>query len=243
LVVNFGHLWAAGRSLATSAQLPRLAVVGPVTQMRILRVGRSVRAIGAGFLPTLTSAIFDVPASELVDRIVPLDELWPRPDVETLFESLSPLEIGTALLVLRDWLLGRLRQGDDVPASAHTAPRLMTLIQRRAGRVSIDDMARSEGVSRQLFARRFYSEAGLTPKLFARITRFQALLHGLLTTDVSHWASMSPAAGFYDQAHMINEFRAFTGSPPTAFFQPHGVMVDPATVQVRGRPSEWIRST
>ena len=119
-----------------------------------------------------------------------------------------------------------------------TAPRLIKL---RAGRVSIDDMARSHGLSRQQFAVRFSAAAGLPPKLFARITRFQALVHVLLSTDVSRWASVSPAAGFYDQAHMINEFRAFTGSPPTVFFQPHGGGVDPANVQLRGRPSEWLR--
>jgi hypothetical protein len=41
---------------------------------------------------------------------------------------------------------------------------------------------------------------------------------------------------------MINEFRSFTGSPPTVFFRPHGIIVDPATIQVRGRPSEWTKS-
>src|SRR5713226_10398281 len=47
LIVNFGDMWAAGRSLATSRLLPRVCVVGPVTQARILRVGRSVHTVGA----------------------------------------------------------------------------------------------------------------------------------------------------------------------------------------------------
>jgi AraC-like DNA-binding protein len=57
---------------------------------------------------------------------------------------------------------------------------------------------------------------------------------------VSQWASVSPALGFYDQAHMINEFRAFAGSPPTVFFLPHGADIDIATIQRRGRPGEWV---
>src|SRR5712692_2399689 len=52
LVVNFGDLWAAGRSLATSSFLPRISVVGPVTEKRLLRVGRFVHAIGAGLPST-----------------------------------------------------------------------------------------------------------------------------------------------------------------------------------------------
>jgi hypothetical protein len=39
---------------------------------------------------------------------------------------------------------------------------------------------------------------------------------------------------------MINEFRAFAGSPPTVFFQPHGSDLDSAKIQLRGRPSEWL---
>src|SRR2546421_7665521 len=66
LIVNFGDMWSAGRSLASSAHMPRVCVVGPVTQPRILRVGRSVRAAGAVLAPTLTPAAFDVPPSELI---------------------------------------------------------------------------------------------------------------------------------------------------------------------------------
>ena len=49
--------------------------------------------------------------------------------------------------------------------------------------------------------------------LFARIARFQGLVYSLLSTDVSEWAGVAPDAGFYDQAHMIDEFRSFTGAP------------------------------
>ena len=137
---------------------------------------------------------------------------------------------------LRGELIARISESRGTPVG-ETAP---ALIMRHAGRVSIEEMSRSHGLSRQQFAARFSSAAGLPPKLFARITRFQALIHALLTTDVSHWASISPSVGFYDQAHMINEFRAFAGSPPTVFFQPHGSSVDRARVQVRGQPSEWL---
>jgi AraC-like DNA-binding protein len=237
LIVNRGDLWAAGRSLATSALLPRICVVGSATRARILRVGRSVHAVGAGFLPMLADAVFGVPASELVDQIVPLEDLWRRDDVERLSSSLSRLESRRAVSVLKDALMARIGRPHEHDVIGQRAPALIT---RYAGRISIDDMARSHGVSRRQFARRFGAAAGLPPKLFARITRFQALVHALLATDVSRWASMSPSVGFYDQAHMINEFRAFTGSSPTVFFQPHGSDIAPARVQVRGRPSEWL---
>jgi hypothetical protein len=41
-----------------------------------------------------------------------------------------------------------------------------------------------------------------------------------------------------DQAHMINEFRTFAGSAPMTFFRPHDSTIDPASIQLRGRPTE-----
>ena len=106
--------------------------------------------------------------------------------------------------------------------------------------MSVDRLASIHDLSRQQFARKFHAATGLPPKLYARITRFQALVHALLSNDVADWAVVSSELGFYDQAHMINEFRAFTGRPPTIFFRPHhdGAAADRA--QVRGRPSEWL---
>ena len=238
MIVNFGDMWATGRSLPTSAFVPRVCVMGPFTQARLLRVGRSVQAIGAVLPSTLTLDVFGVPASELVDRIVPLQDLWAGDDVERLIASLSGLDVRRGLSALESKLVARIGHASRRETVEESASRLIKL---HGGRMSIGDMARSHGLSRQQFARRFCAAAGMSPKLFARVTRFQSLVHVLLSTDVSRWASASVGVGFYDQAHMINEFRAFAGSPPTLFFQPHDSNVDPAKkIQLHGRPSEWL---
>ena len=94
-------------------------------------------------------------------------------------------------------------------------------------------------ITHQHFTRRFRAATGLSPKESATITRFQALVHTMLATDVAEWASIATTAGYYDQAHMINEFRALAGSSPTAFFRPHG---EDVAVEVRGRPCEWLKA-
>jgi AraC-like DNA-binding protein len=236
-VINFGDLWATSRSLATPGFLPRVCVVGPVTQAQTLQVGRSVHAVGAGLQSPLRPLVFGLPTSELVDRIVPLHDLWAHSEVERLLESLSRLEAGRSALALKHELMTRISRVSSPDTLGQTSTRLIIL---QAGRVSIEDIARAHGLSRREFGRRFCAAAGLPPKLFARITRFQMRVHTLLSTDVSQWASVSSAVGFYDQAHMINEFRTFAGSPPTLFFRPYGSHLHPETIQLRGRPSEWL---
>jgi AraC-like DNA-binding protein len=183
----------------------------------------------------LTPIVFGVAASDLVDQIVPLQDLWPGNDVERIL-AFSQFETGRCVSALKDELVARIRWADRTALLGQTAPGI---IKRHAGNISIEDLASNHGLTRQRFARTFTASTGLSPKLFARITRFQALVHALLSTDVSQWASMSSAVGFYDQAHMINEFRTFTGSPPRVFFLPHGANIDLARVQLHGRPSEW----
>jgi AraC-like DNA-binding protein len=112
-------------------------------------------------------------------------------------------------MALRDELATRVTGLSSARSVGRTAARL---IQLHGGRISIDVLVREHGLSRQQFARTFYAGVGIRPKLFARITRFQALVRALLSTDASQWASLSSAVGFYDQAHMINEFRGFAGS-------------------------------
>ena len=239
VVVNFGERWVCGRSLATAAFLPDVSVIGPVTHPLVLRVGVHVQAIGAAFLASETEDVLGVRASELVDQIVPLADLWSQQEADTLVDSISDRSARYRVSALCRALVGR-TQRPRAPRLEDSACRLIT---RRHGAVSIEEMAGRHGISRRQFARRFSRATGLRPKLYARITRFQALVHTLLSTDVSQWGAVASTVGFYDQAHMINEFRQFAGSPPTVFFQPHGDTVDVGAVQRRGRPSEWVSVT
>jgi AraC-like DNA-binding protein len=238
LVVNLGDPWATGRSLPASSLLPTISVIGPFTWPQFLRVGRWVRAIGAVLPSVFSLDVFGVPAHALVNQIVPLAELWPRAHVDRLHAALSNRSLPGGLTVLRDALLARFNPGAHTDTLERAAARL---VAARGGRVSIDRLAAHYDISRQRFGRRFHDAAGLPPKLFARIVRFQGLVHALLSTDVSRWPEVASGVGFFDQAHMINEFRGFAGTPPTVFFQPHDDTIDPSRIQVRGRPSEWLR--
>ena len=238
LVVNLGGRWASGRSLPATRPLPPLGVIGPFTRPQLLRVGPHVRAVGAVLPSILARHLFGVPAPDLVDQIVPLEDLWPRHDVARLHDSLAERALPHGLAMLRDELLRRLDPAAHIQTVERSAVGLLTATR---GRTPIDNVATRHGISRQRLARRFREATGLSPKLFARTVRFQGLVAALLSSDVSQWAAVASEAGFYDQAHMINEFRSFTGAPPTTFFRPHDDTVDPSRIQISGRPSEWVR--
>lgn len=68
-------------------------------------------------------------------------------------------------------------------------------------------------LSQKRFIQVFHEEVGMTPKLFCRVRRFRRI-HRAGRVD---WAQTALDCGYYDQAHFINDFRAFSGLSPTAY--------------------------
>jgi AraC-like DNA-binding protein len=58
---------------------------------------------------------------------------------------------------------------------------------------------------------------GLTPKRFARVRRLQRILDAAARNVNVDWAEAAVEHGYYDQAHLINDFRELTGITPTAY--------------------------
>jgi AraC-like DNA-binding protein len=73
------------------------------------------------------------------------------------------------------------------------------------------------GLSARRFIDVFGGEVGLTPKLFCRVRRFQKVLRGVAHGRRADWAAVAADCGYFDQAHFIHDFRAFSGLSPTAY--------------------------
>lgn len=83
------------------------------------------------------------------------------------------------------------------------------------GQAPVLELARQAGVSRKHLAETFRAELGMTPKRFARLVRFDGLLRRLRGgADGRDWTLAALDHGYYDQAHFVREFRAFTGLTP-----------------------------
>jgi AraC-like DNA-binding protein len=90
-------------------------------------------------------------------------------------------------------------------------------IRRQRGIASVRDAAALTGISRRHLERRFQDVVGLSPKRFARITRFQHALQIFeCGTSGRRGAVTAAACGYADQAHFIREFGELAGCSPEA---------------------------
>ena len=67
-------------------------------------------------------------------------------------------------------------------------------------------------------AARFREELGLTPKAVARVLRFEQAVRLAERSDFG-WGRVARECGYYDQAHLIREFKSISGCTPGTFFQ------------------------
>ncbi|MFC0540450.1 helix-turn-helix transcriptional regulator [Kutzneria chonburiensis] len=80
----------------------------------------------------------------------------------------------------------------------------------------IDDLAAAVGLSERQLRRRFSVAVGLRPKAYGRVVRLHAALTLAAANAKPPWADIAQQCGFYDQPHLIAEFRAATGQSPAA---------------------------
>ena len=88
-------------------------------------------------------------------------------------------------------------------------------LERSRGRVSVRSLTDEIGCSGRHLAARFRDEVGVGPKLAARILRFEAAA-ALRAPDGPSIGAIAAGCGYYDQAHLHRDVRAFAGSTPAA---------------------------
>lgn len=93
----------------------------------------------------------------------------------------------------------------------------LELLYNTQGQIRISTLAAECDLSLRQFERRFKQCIGVSPKVFARLLRFEALLTSLIQGPATSLADVSSHLGYHDQAHVIHEFKTWAGCTPTAF--------------------------
>ena len=188
-------------------------VVGPWTEPFIARLAAGTRIIGARLRPGCAATVLDIPASELLNRSLPLRSLWNSGRSE-LFAHVSDEQCPTARrLILARALTARLATvgpSDDVVIAS-----MRWLAKRPNNRVK--QLSKWTGMSERQIHRRFSAALGYGPKMFESVLRLQRFLHLSERGSASQTlADIATFVGYADQPHMSREVRRFTGHSPTA---------------------------
>ncbi len=165
----------------------RLFVAGPATQAHLSRARGT--AFGVRFRVGAAGAALGLPAAELLDANVPLEDVWGKAGREIAERATGPHELAAAVL----------ERVDDVPDPIVRAAATGTPRQQL-------------GIGDRQLRRRFADAVGYGPKTLERILRFQRFLR--LADHDRDLARLAFDAGYADQAHLTRECGRLAGLTP-----------------------------
>jgi AraC-like DNA-binding protein len=172
------------------------------------------RGIQIDVSPIAARMLLGVPMHELANRVVALEDVVGRA-AAGLSDRLNDARSWEARFELLDDLLTRRleRAGQPPPSVAWAWERLRST----HGRVPVRALAGELGASPRLLELQFREYIGMPPKTLARILRFEHALARLARDDGARFAEIAEGCGYYDQAHLNRDFRAFAGAAPRDF--------------------------
>jgi AraC-like DNA-binding protein len=173
---------------------------------------RSARTCGVRFRPGMAGPFLKAPAAELTDRELALEDLWGGP-ARALREQLANAPFAVETLCAA---LPRPAAPTDAVLRAIAG---MTAVH---GAADVDAIARAANLSPRQFQRRCLEATGLSPKHLCRILRFRRASELAARTPGLKWSLIAIDAGYFDQAHLIRDFREFTGRSPMSVFSNTG---------------------
>jgi AraC-like DNA-binding protein len=189
-------------------------LAGPQRRFSIIDTREQEWVAGVAFRPGGTVRFMSTPASVTQDLDVDLEDLWPEEVARTLRERLLAAPDAIArLATLEQALLEAWRDSNPHAAVAYA----VRAIAGRPAVVSMAEVISAIGMSPKRFIDRFTREVGLTPKRFCRILRFQRAIAAAGARKRVDWAAVASDGGYYDQSHLIHDFRDFAGMTPRAY--------------------------
>lgn len=193
----------------------RSFLYGQVSRFYNILSDNYVRLLIVVLQPYGAHALTGIPAHELTDNIIPLQLLWGSRAGE--YEeriAATPGNLERISLVERFLLqqLTRVRMAEGM------IQQTVSLIHHNHGCLPVAQLSTTLHINERQLERKFREHIGITPKQFSGIVRLQHFLKQLRysNTDI-HLTSLAYDCGYYDQAHLIREFRKHTGITPRQY--------------------------
>ena len=188
--------------------LANAVLAGARTAPYLKRLHARSASGGATRLPGAAQWLFGLDADAIAGRHVPLEALLGAEARHLRARLVEAATVDARLALFEAWLLAR---RPPVPGQASALARLL------GQSPSVGAAVHASGLSHRRFELQFRQAAGLNPKAWLRVRRFQAAVKALAAREALPPAELANTLGYSDQSHFIREFRAMAGLTPGRF--------------------------
>ena len=198
------------RDLNRFERLEAAALVGSHSEYFVIDTAEQDCVMGVHFRPGGAFPFMRLPACELHGQHVSMRELWGGFARELRDRVLGARTIEQRFDVLEAALTARVAR----PLAHHPAVAYALREFCDGGTRTVAEVIDTTGLSARRFIELFKQQVGMPPKQYCRVRRFQRVISGLGPPPSVDWATVAAENGYFDQAHLIHEFRAISGLSP-----------------------------
>lgn len=193
-------------------KLKRSILVGPQVNRIKLKMHHSNFTVKVGFQPCglyrlLGISMNEFPVDESLDSTYVLDR-----EIQFINEQLAEIHSPDKLIeIVEIFLLKKLHK----LRSRLPIDSVLPMIIKQGGLVNVDKIASQACVSNRQLERQFLQRIGVSPKFFVRQTRFAKAWVMKENMPNIKWTTIAHECGYFDQMHLIRDFKAFCGVSPS----------------------------
>jgi AraC-like DNA-binding protein len=198
------------RSLHDNELHPRAFLSGQEKSYANLEYAGQINMLSVVFRPAGARTFFNLPLNKIYNLRVTAGDMEDR-DLQKLENALTSTENDRlCILLIEQFLLKRLTR-----LAEHNIKRIESSIRLiNSGQTDVNRLADAACLSTKQFNRLFSEHVGSNPKEFSLIVRFQRALHTLEARPQTSLTALAHECGYFDQSHMIKDFKALSGYTP-----------------------------
>jgi AraC-like DNA-binding protein len=194
---------------------PHTVLIGPQISRVNIKVHRQLSAIRVDFLPGGIFRMLGIPMNEMFDRGFDAIDFFGQ-EMKMLNDQLQNVSnIEDGKILVENFLLNKVNNlKDKLPFDS----ALHSLLKNN-GNIPIEKIASLSCLSLKQFERKCRERLGMNPKMYSRILRFSKAYRLHEAFPHISWIQIAYDAGYYDQMHMIRDFKIFAGVNPSVIEQ------------------------
>lgn len=195
--------------------LPAAFIYGQLSRYKDVGCAGDISLFIVVFQPHAIHTVFGIPALELRDRVVGIEDVI-KQDAAGLKSRISERSsVHEKIELIESFFLRFMHERTILE---NLLGKSIDVIWKHKGCISIAELNAIVGCEERKMERVFIRAVGLTPKQFTKLTKLQFFIKGMNdNTQLFNLTKLSCEAGYYDQAHLIHDFRKYTGMTPSHY--------------------------
>ena len=182
-------------------------------------VGRDFMVFQIQFQPGALARLTGMPMSLLTNTFIDAETAFSK-EIRSVSERLSYTKHYTEMIpIVEGFLFYLIKRQPTNHYKSHLLPidRVNQFILEKKGNISLDWLANQACLSTRQFYRQFTERHGTSPKMYARIARFENIMKNKNLAPHKDWLSIALELGYHDYQHLVRDFKEFTTLTPNQF--------------------------